>query len=110
MSRGMSAAEPTFRWDILIESSPGGSASHTGPSTSRSACVPLETILHIEQLEMTGPSERSGRLTGDPGREGAPRDVLVIVFDQDAVVSRQDGQVGHCARPVLVVHTADVCF
>lgn len=47
-------------------------------------------------------------LTGDPGRKGASRDVLVIVLDQDAVVSRQDRQVGHSARPILVVHTADV--
>lgn len=49
-----------------------------------------------------------GSRTGDPGRKGAPRDVLVVVLDQDAVVSRQDRQVGHRARPVLVVHTADV--
>ena len=47
-------------------------------------------------------------VTGNPSREGAAGDVLVVVFDQDAVVSRQDGQVGHSARPVLVVQTADV--
>lgn len=47
-------------------------------------------------------------ITSNPSREGAAGDVLVIVFDQDAVVSRQDGQVGHGAGPILVVHTADV--
>lgn len=47
-------------------------------------------------------------VTSNPSSEGAARDVLVIVFDQDAVVSGQDRQVGHSARPVLVVHTADV--
>lgn len=47
-------------------------------------------------------------VTGDPGREGAAWDVLVVIFHQDAVVSRQDGKVGHGAGPVLVVHTADV--
>lgn len=49
-------------------------------------------------------------ITSDPSRKGAARDVLVIVFDQDAVVSRQDRQVGHSAGPILVVHTADVCL
>lgn len=47
-------------------------------------------------------------ITSNPSREGAAGDVLVIVFDQDAVVSRQHGQVGHGAGPILVVHTADV--
>lgn len=49
-------------------------------------------------------------ITSNPSREWAAGDVLVIVFDQDAVVSRQDGQVGHGAGPVLVVHTADICL
>lgn len=49
-------------------------------------------------------------ITSDPSRKGAARDVLVIVFDQDAVVPRQDRQVGHSACPILVVHTADVCL
>lgn len=47
-------------------------------------------------------------ITSNPCREWAAGDVLVIVFDQDAVVSRQDGQVGHSTGPVLVVHTADI--
>lgn len=47
-------------------------------------------------------------ITGNSSREGAARDVLVIIFDQDAVVSWQDRQVGHSARPILVVQTADV--
>lgn len=49
-------------------------------------------------------------LTSYPGREGTSRNVFVIVFDQDVVVSRQDRQIGDCAGPVLVVHAADVCF
>lgn len=53
---------------------------------------------------------RTGDLTSNPGREGAAGDVLVVVFDEDAVVSRQDGQVGHGAGPVLVVKTTDVCL
>lgn len=47
-------------------------------------------------------------ITCNSSREGAARDVLVIIFDQDAVVSWQDRQVGHSARPILVVQTADV--
>lgn len=53
---------------------------------------------------------RKRSLTSDPGREGASWDVLVVVFDQDAVVPWQDREVGHCAGPILVVHAADVCF
>ena len=53
---------------------------------------------------------RTDDLTSNPGREGAAGDVLIVVFDQDAVVSRQDGQVGHSAGPVLVVKTTDVCL
>lgn len=49
-------------------------------------------------------------LTCDSGREGASWDVLVIIFDQDAVVPWQDRKVGHCACPILVVHAADVRF
>lgn len=50
---------------------------------------------------------RSSSPTCDLGGEGAARDVLVIVLDQDAVVAWQGGQVGHCARPVFVVNAAD---
>ena len=50
------------------------------------------------------------RLTGDPGGEGAAGDVLAVVFDQDVVVSGQSGQVADAARPILVVHTADIRF
>lgn len=49
-------------------------------------------------------------ITSNPSREGAAGDVLVVVFDQDAVVSGKDRQVGHGAGPVLVVQTADVCL
>lgn len=49
-------------------------------------------------------------LTGNPGGERAASDVLVIVFDQDVVVSWQRGQVADSAGPVFIVHTADLCF
>lgn len=49
-------------------------------------------------------------LTGDPGGERAAGDVIVVIFDQYVVVSGQSGQVADAARPVLVVHTADLCF
>lgn len=49
----------------------------------------------------------SGNPTGDLGCEGASRDVLVIVLDQNAVVAWQRGQVGHCAGPIFVVNAAD---
>ena len=49
-------------------------------------------------------------LTGDLGGERATGDVLVVVFDQNVVVSGQSGHVADAARPVLVVHTADICF
>lgn len=48
--------------------------------------------------------------TSNPCWKGAARNVLVIVFDQDAVVSWQNRQIGHTARPILVVQAADVCF
>lgn len=46
----------------------------------------------------------------DLGCEGAARDVLVIVLDQNAVVAWQSGQVGHCACPIFIVNAADFCF
>lgn len=49
-------------------------------------------------------------LTSDPGGERAAGDVVVVVFDQNVVVSGQSGQVADAARPVLVVHTADLRF
>lgn len=100
MSSGISAAEPTFRWDILIESSPEGAADSI-----------VFLALRAEPVYILRPKRSDLRLrciTSDPGRKGASGDVLIIVFDQDAVVSRQDRQVGHRARPILVVHTADV--
>lgn len=49
-------------------------------------------------------------LTSDPGGERAAGDVILVVFDQDIVVAGQSGQVADAARPVLVVHTADLRF
>lgn len=51
-----------------------------------------------------------GNPTCDLGSEGAAGDMLVVVLDQNAVVPWQGGQVGHCACPVFVVNTADLCF
>lgn len=48
--------------------------------------------------------------TSDLGGEGAARDVFVIKLDDDVVVSRCGGQVGHSTSPVFVVFTADLCF
>lgn len=48
--------------------------------------------------------------TGDPGSEGAPGDVILVVLDDDAVISWQGGQVADAARPVLVVHAVDLGF
>lgn len=50
------------------------------------------------------------RLTSDPGGERAAGDVLIVVFDQDDVVTRQSWQVAHAAGPVFVVHAADLRF
>ena len=52
-------------------------------------------------------SRKPGDSTCDLSCEGAARDVFVIVLDQDAVVTRQGGQVSHRARPIFVVNTAD---
>lgn len=49
-------------------------------------------------------------LTCDPGGEGAAWNVLLIVLDQDAVVTRKHRQVGDATRPILVVGAADFCF
>lgn len=48
--------------------------------------------------------------TGDLGGEGAAGDVFVIKLDDDVVISRCCGQVGHSTRPVFVVFTADLGF
>lgn len=53
-------------------------------------------------------TQDSWTVTSDLSRKRASWDVLVVVFDEDAVVSRQHRQVGHGAGAVLVVHTADV--
>lgn len=49
-------------------------------------------------------------LTNYFGVEGAAGDVLLVVFHQDVVISRQRGQVADAARPVFVVHAADLGF
>lgn len=48
--------------------------------------------------------------TYDLSGEGAAGDVVFVVFDQDVVVSGQSGHVADAARPVLVVHTVDLCL
>lgn len=94
---GMSAAEPTFRWDMRIESSPGRGHSLWVQARRETAPTLLLSLLPAPP-------------TCDPGSEGAARDVLLVVFDQDAVVARQHGQVGDTARPILIVSAADFCF
>lgn len=51
--------------------------------------------------------DKPGNPTCNLGCEGAARDVLVVVLDQDAVVTWQGGQIGHRARPIFVVNAAD---
>lgn len=53
------------------------------------------------------PPNEPGNPTCDLGCEGAARDVLVIVLDQNAVVPWQGGQIGHGACPIFVVNAAD---
>lgn len=49
-------------------------------------------------------------LTCDPGSERAPRDVILIVPDDNIVISGQSRQVADAARSILVVHTLDLGF
>lgn len=49
-------------------------------------------------------------LTRDPGSKRAAFDVILVVFDQNVVVSGERGKVADAARPVFVVHAADVRF
>ena len=98
---GMSAAEPTFRWDMRIESSPArGQSLHVqvrwGEGARPTVCL-LLSLLPVPH-------------TRDPGGEGAARDVLLVVLDQDAIVPGQHGKVGDAARAILVVGAADLCF
>lgn len=48
--------------------------------------------------------------TSDLGGEGAAWDVFVIKLDDDVVISRCGGQVGHSTRPVFVVFASDLGF
>lgn len=49
-------------------------------------------------------------LTSDPSSKWASRDVILIVFDKDIVISWECRKVADAARSVLVVHTVDFCF
>lgn len=49
-------------------------------------------------------------LTSDLSSKGTPRNVLVVKLDNDVVVSRSCGQVGHCAGTIFVVFTGDLCL
>lgn len=101
MLMGMSAAEPTFRWDMRIESSPGGRQS-LGYLGAKEDCARPATCLLLTLFPLA--------LTCDPGGEGAAGNVLLVVFDQDAVVTRKHRQVRDATRPILVVSAADFCF
>lgn len=57
-----------------------------------------------------GCGRRRRHRTCDPGSERAPGYVILVVLDDDAVISRQGGQVADATRPVLVVHTVDLGF
>lgn len=47
-------------------------------------------------------------LTSDLSSEGTARNVLIVELDDDVVVSRSCGQVGHGAGAVFVVLTGDL--
>lgn len=47
-------------------------------------------------------------VTGDPGGEGAARDVALVEADYDAVVAGRRGQVGHGTGAVFVVLATDL--
>ncbi len=47
-------------------------------------------------------------LTSDLSSKGTARNVLVVKLDNDVVVSRSCGQVGHSAGTVFVVLTGDL--
>lgn len=47
-------------------------------------------------------------LTSDLSSKGTPRNVLVVKLDNDVVVSRCRGQVGHSAGTIFIVFTGDL--
>lgn len=51
---------------------------------------------------------KDGLPTGNLGSKGTPRDVLVVKLDDDVVVSRSRGHVGHQAGAVFVVLAGDL--
>lgn len=83
---------PTFSREVLTDSSPGDRQGVSGPSKPHSRM----NLMHWS--------------TSDLGGERAARDVFVVKLDDDAVVSRGGGQVGHGARPIFVVFAADLGF
>lgn len=96
MSREKSAAEPSLTWE------------RRWLSSEKQADVRLSDVLMAGSLTSDCPSRWVP--TCDLGGERAAGDVVVVVFDQDVVVSGQSGQVADAARSVLVVHTTDLCF
>lgn len=96
MSREKSAAEPSLTWE------------RRWLSSETQADVRPPDVLTAGSL--TGDCPSRWVPTYDFGGERAARDVVVVVFDQDVVVSGQSGQVADAARSVLVVHTTDLCF
>lgn len=49
-------------------------------------------------------------LTGDPCSKWAALDVIIVVFNQDVVISRQRGKVADAACSVFVIHAANLRF
>lgn len=52
--------------------------------------------------------KKSNFLTSDLSSKGTARNVLVVKLDDDVVVSRSRGQVGHSTGTVFVVLTCDL--
>ena len=79
---------------------PRAPARGSSPSCARNTCA------HTHTQTAQRPRHPPVILEG----EGAAGDVFVVELDDDVVVPGDGGQVGHGARPVLVVLTADLCL
>lgn len=86
------------------------STSELRESDSLSGSRKIKNIKNFLKTKKKTTLHRKSLSTCNLGGEGAARDVFVIELYNDVVVSRCSGQVGHGARPIFVVFTADLCF
>lgn len=108
--RDTSADVPTLSWEVLVMVS--------SPDILKSFISIIYLALNAVDKPLTfilvGGESMSAThghfLTSDLGSEGAARNVLVVKFDNDVVVSWSCGQVGHNTGAVFVVFTSDLSF